>query len=247
MNDEPKLKLAKKGVPPPYPLNKISRTVLVSIARSLFAAKYVRNLNDLTGDEWERVFANAIGANWAASNFGLDDVQLANTCWGAKTVKSQKPKEQSSVRLISGRNSLHFSYQNSDVLAMHPDEVGKKILEIYNSRMDAVLARFAHVRLIILMKGPNLASAAVFEVDGKRYNTADFVWTWNKNGNLTGLDTSGIHRFTWQPHGAQFTIIYEVPPQRHFIELLVPSNVKPLPADKLIDELGFTDSWIRIS
>ena len=52
----------------------------------------------------------------------------------------------------------------------------------------------------------------VFEFDTIRYDPELFVWEWNKNGNLVGIEKSSTeHRFTWQPHGSQFTIIEEIP------------------------------------
>jgi hypothetical protein len=42
----------------------------------------------LEGEEWEKIFASSIGAEWKPSNIGLDDVVLGNTAWGAKTVKN---------------------------------------------------------------------------------------------------------------------------------------------------------------
>ena len=53
-----------------------------------------------------------VGADWKPSNVGLDDVVLDNCCWGAKTVfaGSKDISKQKVVRLVSGRNSLTFSF-----------------------------------------------------------------------------------------------------------------------------------------
>jgi hypothetical protein len=244
--DEPKLRLAKKGQPPPYPLNELGKPVLLEIAKRLFAAKYIRNLTDFTGDEWERAFAESIGAEWHPSNVGLDDIQLANTCWGAKTVKSKHPDTQEDVRLISGRNSLTFSYEEDNILSADPQELGSRVLQIYNGRVDGIFARFAHCRMVVLLKGPELTQCAVFEFEITRFRPEDFLWSWNQNKNLVAVNGEGVHRFTWQPHGSQFTIVQPVPDRRNLITLDVPDDVEPFSMTELLSKIGFQNEWVRL-
>lgn len=235
-----------KGVPPPFPLNQLSRSALLSIGKSLFAARYIRNLNDFVGDEWERAFAIAINAEWRPSNIGLDDVQLHNTCWGAKTVKSANPRTQRRVRLISGRNSPTYSYGRETIANADAEEIGKEVLSIWNARVDEVRSRFAHARTVVLLKGPDLAMASVFEFELVRYPIDLYTWTVNERNNLEGHGPDGDHRFTWQPHGSQFTIVEPVPDVRHNISIHPPADLQPLVLEPLLEQMGFEPSWVTI-
>jgi hypothetical protein len=219
---------------------------LRSIGRSIFAAKYLRQLDDFTGTEWERAFASAIGADWIPSNVGLDDIQKQNTCWGAKTVKCSNPATAHSVRLISGRNSIDYSFGQSDSRAIDPSMVGKLVLEIWNERVNGVVARFAHARTVVLMKGEGLSEVALFEVPLERFDSSLFEWSWNKNSNLVGKAVDGSHRFTWQPHGSQFTIIEHVPETRYVIQLCPPEEFQGKSESDLLKAVGFRDTWLSV-
>ncbi len=242
----PRLRSVVK-VPAPYPLNEFTNQILISIAQQLVAARFARRLTDFIGEEWERAFAHAIGAEWHPSNVGLDDVQLQNCCWGAKTVKATKPFTQPSVRLISGRNSPAFSFGDANVKEISPAELGEKILSIWNERVGSVRAKFNHVRTVVLLKGPDLLSAAVFETDTILYQADAYNWLWNKNGNLVGTDEHGANHFTWQPHGSQFTIHEKVPAKRHKIAISPPENLRDVSTQELLELISFDSSWIKIS
>ena len=85
------------------------------------------------GHTREQIFAECIGADWKPSNVGLDDVILENCCWGAKTVfSSSNIEKQSTVRLISGRNSPTYSYGVDSVMSDDPNLIGKMVLDIWN-------------------------------------------------------------------------------------------------------------------
>ncbi|MDR1056663.1 MAG: hypothetical protein LBL90_12770, partial [Prevotellaceae bacterium] len=71
-----------------------------------------------------------------------------------------------------------------------------------------------------------------------------YKWEWNKNNNLIGLDKKTCeHRFTWQPHGSQFTIIEEVPEKKLIIRVKRPQS---LDKEQVLSALGFDKSWITI-
>lgn len=171
---------------------------------------------------------------------------LGSCCWGAKTVKYQRPFTQPQVRLICGRNSLDYSFGVEGVRAMEPNEVGTMVLAIWNERVAAVRERFHHVRTVVLMKGPGLLSGSLFEVETLRYDPERVDWRWNKNGILEGFWDDGSHRFSWQPHGSQFTIVQQVPDVRHSFSVKAPPSV---PADVkalVLEVLGFDASWVEI-
>lgn len=207
----PKLKTVNK-VKPPYPLNQFPKNFGFKLGEELVYLLAVKNKPTIEGEEWEQIFANCIGAEWKPSNVGLDDVVLGNTAFGAKTVKNNKPSKAKKVRLISGRNSIVYSFGETEVAKVDPDKVGEQVLAIWNERVSAVRERHKHLRTIVLLKSSDLEEVAVFEFETIRYDPELYEWGWNDNENLEGYEKkTKKHVFTWQPHGSQFTIIEEVP------------------------------------
>ncbi len=97
----------------------------------------------------------------------------------------------------------------------------------------------------MLVKSNDLTEVVVFEFDTIRYDPELFAWQWNKNGNLVGVEKSkAVHRFTWQPHGSQFTIVEEIPEKSLIIRIKQP---KTLDKEKILSALGFDKSWISIT
>ena len=204
---------------------------------------------DLEGKDWEKIFSECVNAKWSPSNIGLDDIThiQSSTAWGAKTVKgkvysSVKSKQkQQKIRLISGRNSPNYSYEEAiDPKKTNPNDVGRMVLEIWNTRVREVRARFENLRTVVLVKDEGLLKVAVFEINTELYLTEDFVWRWNKNGNLEGLDKEQEHRFTWQPHGSQFTIIETMPSDALRLSIKKPNNI---PKDEVLKQIGFDESF----
>jgi len=172
-------------------------------------------------------------------------VILGNTAWGAKTVKASDPETQSKVRLISGRNSPVYSYGDTIDTTADPNAVGKSVLDIWNERVSAVREKFQNLRTIVLIKSNDLTKVVVFEFETIRYDPELFVWTWNKNANLVGVEKSTKeHRFTWQPHGSQFTIIENIPQKSLVIKIRQPETLNK---ESTLSALGFDQSWITIT
>ena len=125
-----------------------------------------------------------------------------------------------------------------------PNQIGRDVLTIWNARIESIRERFRNVRTIVLVKSDDLLRLAVFEFDTIRYNHELYSFSWNKGGNLEGQTKDGdIHKFTWQPHGSQFTIKEEVPDNRLIIHLKQPDLV-----DKTLtlNSVGFDKSWVTI-
>ena len=240
----PKLRTVDKSLPP-FPLNHFSKDFPFILGKEIIYLLASKGKAILEGPEWEAIFANCIGAEWKPSNVGLDDVILGNTAWGAKTVKSTKPSTQKIVRLISGRNSPVYSYGNTIDTKAEPNLVGKSILDIWNERVSAIREKFQNLRSVVLVKSNDLTEVVVFEFDTIRYDPELFAWEWNKNGNLRGVEKSTIeHRFTWQPHGSQFTIIEKVPEKSLIIRIKQPDTLNK---EVILKALGFDKSWINIT
>jgi len=243
MRKSPRLRTVDKSEPP-YPLNEFPKDFGILIGEELVYLLATKGRPTLEGEEWERIFAHAIGADWKPSNVGLDDVQLGNTAWGAKTVKG-KPSKMKLVRLISGRNSPIYSYGDSDYKKMNIDELGEQILEIWNERVSSVREKFKNLRTVVLIKSDDLTSVAIFEFDTIRYDPQLYFWKWNKRGNLEGYDLRNeTHLFTWQPHGSQFTIKEKVPENFTLIEIKPPD---PVNKKELLSLINFTPSWVRVT
>jgi hypothetical protein len=241
----PRLRTANK-ILAPYKLNKFPASFHLSVAKEIIYLLATKGQPSLEGNEWERIFAVSIGASWEPSNIGLDDVVLGNTAWGAKTVKNSIKdfKNLKRVRLISGRNSLVFSYGDTIDTDKEPDEVGEKVLEIWNDRVISVRERFENLRTVVLVKSNDLSQVAIFEHDTIIYRPELFRFEWNKSKNLEGFDKrTGMKMFTWQPHGSQFTIHQEVPKDCLILEIQKPPVIDK---QSVLDAINFTSSWVRI-
>jgi hypothetical protein len=242
-NKSPKLRTVNKSVPA-FQLNEFPKEFPFMLGKELIYLLASKGKPELEGSEWERIFANCIGAEWKPSNVGLDDVVMGNTAWGAKTVKASKPSEQKKVRLISGRNSPVYSFGEKIDTNDDPNLIGKLVLEIWNERVSSIREKFKHVRTVVLIKSNDLSEVTVFEFETTRYDEDLFEWKWNENNNLIGIDKkTEEHKFTWQPHGSQFTIIEEVPAKCLVIRIKQP---EPLNKEQILTTLGFQMSWITV-
>ena len=239
----PRLRTVDKSLPP-FPLNQFPKEFPYILGKEIIYLLASKGKPVLEGPEWESIFATCIGADWKPSNVGLDDVILGNTAWGAKTVKARKPSAQKKIRLISGRNSLVYSFGETIDTKVDPNIVGELVLKIWNERVSAIREKFQNLRTVVLVKSDDLTEVVAFEFDTIRYDPELYVWKWNKNGNLIGIEKSTTeHRFTWQTHGAQFTIVEKVPEKSLVVRLKQP---KTLDKESVLKALGFDKSWVSI-
>lgn len=240
----PKLRSVDKSFPP-FPLNHFPPEFAFILGKELIYLLASKGKAILEGNEWEAMFAIAIGAEWRPSNIGLDDVILGNTAWGAKSVKAKNPSKETKVRLISGRNSPVYSYGDTIDTNADPNLVGPSVLTIWNERVSSVREKFANLRTVVLIKSDDLTEVVIFEMDTIRYDPELFTWKWNARMNLEGFEKSTMkHKFTWQPHGSQFTIIEEIPEKSLIINVKQP---KLLDKSEILKALGFDKSWIKIT
>lgn len=241
----PKLRTVNKSVAA-YPLNQFDSDFPYLLGQEIVYLLASKGKPVLEGSDWEEIFANCIGADWKPSNVGLDDVVMGNTAWGAKTVKAGTKdfRNLKHVRLISGRNSPVYSYGGVIDTSLDPNSVGEQILEIWNERVSSVREKFKNLRTVVLVKSNDLSQVAVFEFDTIRYDAELYDFIWNKSGNLEGHE-KGIKnkRFTWQPHGSQFTITETVPDKTLILKIKQPEK---LDKEKILGAIGFDKSWITI-
>lgn len=242
-NKSPRLRTVDK-VKPPYPLNQFPADFGQKLGREIVYLLATKSTPSLEGSEWEQIFASCIGAEWKPSNVGLDDVVWNVCAWGAKTVKSPHPHKAENIRLISGRNSLAYSFDQKD-LAADPQSMGNDILKIWNTRVESVRAKFSHLRTVVLIKSDDLTELAVFETETILYQPDNFIWQRNQRDNLEAYEKgSDFHRFTWQPHGSQFTIIESVPKECLLIKVKPPQK---LDKDEVLKALNFDNKWITVT
>lgn len=240
---DPKIRTVEK-YKPPFPLNQFPSSFALSLGKEVIYLLSSRGTARLEGTDWEEIFARLVGAQWKPSSVGLDDIVLEQTAWGAKTVKNVDPFAAQKVRLISGRNSPVYSFGDKQVSECEPNELGGKVLSIWNERVAGIRKLYKHLRTVVLIKSDDLLKMSVFEFDTIMYSEADYFWTWNKRNNLEGFKRSTEeHIFTWQPHGSQFTIIEDVPQYRLAIKIKQPPVL-----DKalILQALKFDSSWVQI-
>jgi hypothetical protein len=239
---QPRLRTVEKSKAP-YPINQFPPDFAINLAKEIVYLLATRGESRLEGSDWEEVFARVIHAEWKPSNVGLDDIVLGQCAWGAKTLKSPHPSQARSLRLISGRNSPVYSYGDESVANREPSELGGKILTIWNERVSAVREKYKHLRTIVLVKSDDLLELVVFEFETIRFDLDQYSWEWNQNRNLVGHDLQGKHRFTWQPHGSQFTIIEDVPSNRLALRIKQPPIVD---RESVLNWTGFDKTWVEI-
>lgn len=224
-----------------YPLNIFSKELITDICRHLVYLIYTGK-TDISGSDWGDAFANAIHGKHLDSPVGIADVVCEKLCWSMKTVKLSKPFDATTVRLISGRCSPDYSYGITDP---HVDvqKTGEAVLNIWNERVNIAMDHFSQVRTTVLVRSPDMLTYRLFEEETSRFRTTDYQWKVNQNGNLIGYDSSGIARFTWQPHGSQFTIHTDVPDSAVRFCIKKPPIIK---REDVLTNIGFDESWVTV-
>ena len=239
----PRLRTVDK-IKPPFPLNHFPPDFGFLLGKEIVCLLATKQSPSLEGSEWEQIFASCINADWKPSNIGLDDVILENCAWGAKSVKAARPSKTKTIRLISGRNSPAYSY-NQQNLDADPDILGKEVLSIWNERVSSVRSKFSHVRTVVLIKSDDLTELAVFEFETTLYPTDLYQWKRNERQNLEGYEkASNFHKFTWQPHGSQFTIIEKIPNDCLLVSVKSPPK---LDREHILEVVEFDNSWIKVT
>jgi hypothetical protein len=223
-----------------YPLGQIPSIIIVEIAKwiTYFCAI---GKDDIDGEEWGDIFANSVGGKHLGKPIGLADVIYDKMAWSVKSVKSNNPYNQKKIRVISGRCSPDYSFGMSNPHE-HCQKTGDAVLSIWNERINIAKNQFEPLRTTILIRNFTTLEFTLFEHETVRYIASDYRWEFNKNGNLEGFDiATDTHMFTWQPHGSQFTIIFDRPPSAIRFKINQPPNIN---FEDLIQQIGFDPSWV---
>jgi hypothetical protein len=225
-----------------YPINEVKDDIIVKIAGYFTYLLYVGR-KDINGSDWGDAFAKAIDGVHLDSPVGIADVIKGKMAWSMKTVKIKNAFNANNVRLISGRCSPDYSYGISDP---HEDieKTGRAVLGIWNERVNLALDNYNPVRTSVLVRSEDCLEYCLFEEETHRYPSNLFLWEINANGNLIGRNIeTGELKFTWQPHGSQFTIHSKIPKTAIRFRIRKPPILEP---KLILDNLGFDSSWVEI-
>lgn len=227
----------------PYPINEIPDSIVRLIGKK-FVYMLCIGRKDLTGDDWGNVFAEAIGGEHLQSPIGIADVVYDKMAWSMKTVKNSNPhRVEATVSLISGRCSPDYSYGITDP---HEDieKTGRAVLNIWNERVNIAQDYYNPLRTSVLVRSTDLLSYTLFEEENHRYVANQYRWEENNNGNLIGIDLeTGDIRFTWQPHGSQFTIHTRVP--KNAVKFII-KQPPILDVEEILRQIHYNDNWVEI-
>lgn len=223
-----------------YPLGQIPNSVILSIASNIVYLATVA-ASDISGAEWGDIFAASVGGNHLNKPLGIANVTLGNTAWSAKTVKAVNPARTNRARLISGRNAPVFSFGNDDPFT-DVQETGSQVLQIWNARVEEAAQEYPHLRTVVLVRDMERFRFKIFEQQTGAFDPAEYKWTLNRRKNLEGRSVhNGLHTFTWQPHGAQLTIIRQVAASARSFQIKKPDALDPA---AILASLGYSDSWV---
>jgi hypothetical protein len=240
-NDKLKLKGRAKRRNAPYDLGELPPSLAVSIGRDIVHRLAVGFAN-ITGDDFGGIFANAIGGVHRAKPQGIADVTWNDCAWSVKTVQSPKPFTQKIVRLITGRNSVGYSAGINDAFA-DVQATGAAVLNVWNARLNESLNQHDDLRIFVIVRNMSKLEFTLFEYEAVRYVPANYEWTVNPKNNFEGVDkVTGIHVFTWQPHGSQFTVLHHVPPSAYRFRIKKTPTI--LEEKHVLQLVRFSDDWI---
>src|SRR5690349_6541410 len=116
MPKEPRLRGQSKRRSGPHPLGQIPPALAVGIGRQIVHRLAVGQA-DITGDDFGTILAKSIGGTHRGKPLGIADVVWEDCAWSVKTVQSNSPFEAASIRVISGRNDVNYSFGIKDPYA----------------------------------------------------------------------------------------------------------------------------------
>ena len=179
----------------------------------------------------------------------MRDVYKDTCCWSAKTVAAtcKNIQKQKNVRLISGRKNTGIAYDIAVTTSMDANEVGPKVLQLWNDTVLDARSQHNYVRQVVLIRSKDKKEYIVFETELTTFEADEYTFKWNKKNNLEGYQkTDNKHIFTFQPEGKQITIIEDIPENHVLIRLKkLPT---PLTEEQILESIGYSEDtkteWI---
>ncbi len=172
----------------------------------------------------------------------IADVEWESCAWSVKTVQDKSPFTQTSIRVISGRNSPVYSSGVENPFA-DIQATGKAVLKVWNARVNESLNEHDDLRIFIMVRNMSTLEFTLMEIEPVRFVPSEYTWKKNKNGNLLAFDDRAEHRFTWQPHGSQFTVIHHIPASAYRFRIIKRPGM--LAEEQVLRLSRFDESWIQ--
>lgn len=239
---KPRLRGASKRRKEPYPLGEIPDTVIIGIGKQIVHRLAIGH-KDITGDDFGEIFAGAIEGEHRNSPLGVADVVSNGCAWSVKTVKATNPFTSKNIRIISGRNSPDYSLGISDP-RKDVGATGRAVLSIWNERVNEAMGSHDQLRVVVFIRNMATREFVLFEQEAQRYIADDYDWEINRHGNFEGQNkTTKDRMFTWQPHGAQFTIHRRVPATARKFRIV--PEVPIVKAEHILRLARYSDDWIK--
>lgn len=246
----PRLKGSSGASRGPWPVGEIPDRVVVALGREIVGWRAMGNKDHGTGfgDVFGDTFAEAISGEHLSSPLGLIDVADNGTGWSLKTIKMKDIRRAGVDRFISGRISPDYSLGITDP-RKNPEATGQAVLVVWNQRLNASLDQVNELRLACLVRDQKLRDFCLFEQPLTQFPTGDYTWQYetrsrNANENLQGYEkATGEHRFTWQPHGSQFTVKRPRPGSARYFRIV--KNVPVATKESVLKWIGFCENWIE--
>jgi hypothetical protein len=195
----------------------MKKCITTRLEERLTIHKFFGN-QDMSGKQWEQIYAYAIDTPWVSSNEKIIDVKKGFSAYSAKTVKQKNPLSAETARIIKCRPDPRHEYKMSITPGQtSPKNIGDSVLQIWNDRFDLLSKTYTTLEETILIRSHDLNSFCFFNNPLKKYDPKQFVWSWNTNSNLVGYDLNNEHIFTWQPSGSQWTKKVKIPNHKKLI------------------------------
>jgi hypothetical protein len=224
-------------------LGEIPHNIIIALGRKIVHSVALGK-KDLGGDDFADILAATVGGRHRRKPLGIADVELERCAWSVKTVKSTHPFSQTSVRLISGRNDPKFSQGIQSPLE-DIQKTGRAVLEIWNERVNEAYAAFDDLRIFLLVRNMENLEFLLTEHEAHRFHPSEFRWELNSRKNLEGFHrSSGEHAFTWQPGGAQFTVLQNIPITAQRFKITRRPDLFA-EEEAILKAVGFDETWIE--
>ena len=150
------------------------------------------------------------------------------------------------IHHVSLTNTLHLPMDFDKAVsecAADPSKLGAMILGAWNKSL-SIICGFDEERFSVLFAGMDSPCAVFFEVPIIPFEFSEYDWDWNEDDGLDGyVKGTGVQRFTWQPHGSQFTITTAIPDNRLKLRIRQPPR---LDREEVLTQLKFDPSWVEI-
>ncbi len=234
----------------PWPIGQIPDDVLIRLGRVL-VHRIAMGEKDISGDNYGDLLAYALDGDHLSKPEGVVDIVRNGCAWSAKTLKKPQPHNiiGKRVRLISGRNSVDFSFDVSDA-KKDIQATGRMVISIWNQRVNESRDKYDDLRIMALVRNMETQEFLLFEEEVSRFSVDNYVWkpyqhSARTNENLWGYDkNTDEHCFVWQIHGGQFTIKRPVPAsaRRFFIN----RSIIKIDREAVWNAISYEDEWITI-